>query len=100
MSSDKGLKHNIFDFELSTYVRSLNNRGNKYEETLSALDLTLEGQIELSQLNCKPDSCSELLEGPCADCIVSFCMTNIDLVSLHPNRCKLIVSFGACDNSL
>merc|ERR1719491_60944 len=56
-----------------------------FYETLPPLDLVLTGQIQMMDLTCEADSCSDLVT-ECTGCRASFCMTNIDLVTSHPER--------------
>jgi len=70
---------------------------NAYLETLSGVDLVLQAQIQLSQFTCEPESCTAL-HSSCTGCRASFCMTNIDLVSFHPNRYQSFMEVADSDH--
>jgi len=57
----------------------------QYTETKPKLDLALEGQTQLAELQCEPNSCTAQAD-QCVRCSATYCMTNIDRVSEHPEK--------------
>lgn len=57
----------------------------QYTETKPPLDLALEGQTQMAELQCEPNSCTAGAD-TCVKCSATYCMTNVDLVSAHPEK--------------